>query len=57
MTMTMDITITMQQVYYFAMHPMPAIKAFTDKSKHSIVRRQLRRSIVISGTLGIIHLN
>jgi len=51
-------TITIQQIMHYTLYLSDsAEKQFTLRSKHRIVRESLRKSIVISATCGIIHLN
>ena len=50
-------TITLSQVLYYAANPTPSPRVFSIRSKHNIIRKQLTTSIVVSPSLGLIHLN
>jgi hypothetical protein len=50
-------TITEQQIFFYMMNPYGSPKVFSMRSEHTIIREQLRKSIVASFELGIIHLN
>jgi len=42
---------------FYASNPTPSPKVFSKESKHEIIKKQLKRSLVVSPFLGLIHLN